>query len=61
MLADRTSTSQRVSNQPLLWFSTIASLLMRDFRADDLVGARLERASVGQNRLLTSMFGPWPP
>ncbi len=51
MFADRTSTAHFSSNQLRLYFSTFAYMLMRDLRADALVGTRYERASVGQIRL----------
>ena len=51
MFADRTSTRKMASNQLRLYFSTFAYMLMRDLRADALVGTRLARASVGQIRL----------
>lgn len=51
LFADRTSTGKIASNQLRLWFSTFAYVLMRDLRADALVGTRLENASVGQIRL----------
>ena len=51
MFADRTSTGKMAGNQLRLWFSTFAYMLVRDLRAEALVGTRLERASVGQIRL----------
>ncbi|MGK0189808.1 MAG: hypothetical protein ACI9R3_005626 [Verrucomicrobiales bacterium] len=51
MFADRTSTSKMASNQLRLWFSTFAYMLVRDLRADALVGTQLAKASVGQIRL----------
>lgn len=51
MFADRTSTSQVASNQLRLWFSTFAYLLLRDLRAEALIGTRLAKATVGQIRL----------
>lgn len=51
MFADRTSTGRMASNQLRLWFSTFAYMLVRDLRAEALVGTRFERASVGQIRL----------
>ena len=51
MFADRTSTGLMASNQLRLWFSTFAYMLVRDLRAEALVGTRLAKASVGQIRL----------
>lgn len=51
MFADRTSTAYLASNQLRLYFSTFAYMLVRDLRADALVGTRYARASVGQIRL----------
>ena len=51
MFADRSSTAHFTSNQLRLYFSIFAYMLVRDLRADALVGTRHARASAGQIRL----------
>ena len=51
LFADRTSTHYLGSNQPRLWFSTFAYLLLDRLRAQGLKGTQLAQATVGTIRV----------